>query len=141
MNTLGSDRIRDETLFIARILLVVLFVIFGWRKLTDYAGTVSYMAESGAPIPGLAALVAIVVEVFFAAAVVLGVWTRLMAILLALYTLASALIAHRYWAMTGADAAANMINFYKNISIMGGFFLLYVTGPGRYSVDAKFRSA
>jgi putative oxidoreductase len=39
--------------------------------------------------------------------------------------------------MTGADHFMNMINFYKNISLMGGFFLLYVTGAGKYSIDAR----
>ena len=38
--------------------------------------------------------------------------------------------------MTGAAKGANEINFYKNLSIMGGFFLLYVLGAGKYSVDA-----
>ena len=39
--------------------------------------------------------------------------------------------------MTGADAYGNMINFYKNVCIMGGYLLLYVTGAGKYSVDEK----
>jgi putative oxidoreductase len=40
--------------------------------------------------------------------------------------------------MTGADQFNNMIHFHKNVSIMGGFLLLYVAGPGKYSVDATF---
>jgi hypothetical protein len=43
---------------------------------------------------------------------------------------------HRYWTLTGADQVANMDGFYKNLSIMGGFLLLYVTGAGKYSIDA-----
>ena len=39
--------------------------------------------------------------------------------------------------MEGAERHANSINFYKNLSIAGGFLLLYVTGAGKYSVDAK----
>jgi putative oxidoreductase len=39
--------------------------------------------------------------------------------------------------MVGADHYANMINFYKNVSIMGGLLLLCVTGPGKYSIDRK----
>ena len=30
-----------------------------------------------------------------------------------------------------------MINFYKNVSIIGGLLLLALTGPGRYSLDRK----
>ena len=37
----------------------------------------------------------------------------------------------------GADRFMNMINFYKNVSLMGGFFLLYVTGAGKYAIDAR----
>jgi putative oxidoreductase len=39
--------------------------------------------------------------------------------------------------MDGAERMANMINFYKNISIIGGLLLLCVTGPGRYSIDRR----
>lgn len=142
MQTFGSDRIRDETLLVARILLVALFVVFGWSKLTGYSGTVGYMAKSGLPLPSLAALVAIAVEVFVALAVALGAWTRPLAVLLAVYTLATAFIGHPFWTMDGASRYANAINFYKNVSIVGGFLLLYVTGAGRYSVDAALgRSA
>jgi len=137
MTTFGFERIGDEVVLAARILLVVLFLIFGWGKLTDYSGTVGYMARTGAPMPEISALVAIVIELFVSIAVVLGAWTRPLAILLAVYVLATAFIGHHYWTMTGADQYANMTNFYKNISIMGGFLLLYITGAGKYSVDAK----
>jgi putative oxidoreductase len=139
MTQFGSEKIREEVLLVARILLVVLLLVFGWGKLTDYSGTVAYMAQTGAPIPPLSAVVAIVMEFFVSIAVILGVFTRPLAVLLALYALASALIGHHYWTMTGAARFENMINFYKNISIMGGMFLLYVTGAGKYSLDALFR--
>jgi len=38
--------------------------------------------------------------------------------------------------MTGADRVASMDGFYKNLGIMGGFLLLYITGAGKYSIDA-----
>ena len=137
MMTFGSERVRDEAILVARILLIVLFLVFGWSKLTNYAGTAAYMAQTGAPIPSVAALVAIVVEVFVALAVAVGAWTRPLALLLALYTLGTGLIGHPFWTMEGAARYGNAINFYKNISIIGGFLLLYVTGAGRYSVDAR----
>jgi putative oxidoreductase len=141
MNDFGAGRIRDEGILIARILLALLFLKFGWGKLTDYTGTVTYMTHSGIPLPTIATLVAIVVEFLVSIAVILGVWTRPLAVVLALYTLATAFIGHSYWSMEGLDRYANMINFYKNLSIIGGFLLLYVTGSGRYSVDAKLGRA
>ena len=136
-----AERFRDEIILVARILLVVLFVVSGWGKLTNYAGTVGSMAHIGAPVPSVAAFVAIVMEFFVGLAVAFGVWTRPLALLLALYTLGTALIGHHFWTMEGADRSANAVNFYKNIGIIGGFLLLYVTGAGKYSVDARAGSA
>ncbi len=131
------ERNRDALILIARVLLMVLFLIFGWTKLTNFGGTVGYMASSGAPAPELSAIIAVVMEFFVAIALILGVFTRPLALLFVLYTLGTVLIGHHYWTMEGADRMMNMINFYKNISIMGGLLLLAVTGPGRFAVLKK----
>ncbi len=89
------------------------------------------------PLPTLATLIAIVMEFFVGVLIILGVLTRPLALLLALYTLGTALIGHPYWTMTGTAHMEGMINFYKNISIIGGLIALYVAGAGKYSVDAK----
>ncbi|MBN8871588.1 MAG: DoxX family protein [Rhodospirillales bacterium] len=127
---------EDEALLAGRVLLIVLFLVFGWGKLLDYDATVANMVRAGAPIPSLAAVVAIVAEVPLVIAIAIGAWTRPLALLLALYTLGTALIGHAFWNLEGAARYANAINFYKNISIIGGCLLLYAAGPGRYSVDA-----
>ena len=86
-------------------------------------------------MPVLAAAVAIFMELPVAFAVAVGAFTRPSALLLFLYTLGAALIAHRYWTVAGANKVDTMDSFYKNLSIMGGFLLLYVTGAGKYSID------
>jgi putative oxidoreductase len=129
------DGINDEVILAARLFLSTLFLIFGWRKLRDYSGTVSQMVQDGVPTPVLAAAVAIFMELPVAFAVAVGAFTRPSAMLLVLYTLGTSLIEHRYWTVTGADQLASMEGFYKNLSIMGGFVLLYVTGTGKYSID------
>jgi putative oxidoreductase len=128
--------INDEIILAARVLLATLFLIFGWRKLRDFSGTVSQMAQLGVPMPALAAGVATFMELPVAFAVAIGAFTRPSAFLLFLYTLGTALIGHRYWTVTGADYVDSMDSFYKNLSIMGGFLLLYVIGAGKYSIDA-----
>jgi putative oxidoreductase len=130
--------INDGLILAARLLLATLFLIFGWRKLRDYSGTVSQMVQLGAPMPVLTATVAIFMELPVAFAVAVGAFTPASALLMFLYTLGTALIGHRYWTKTGADQVESMDSFYKNLSIMGGFLLLYVTGAGKYSIDALF---
>jgi putative oxidoreductase len=134
--TLFENR-KNELILVARILLMILFVIFGWSKLTGFSGTVAYMTSTGAPVPTISAIIAVVMEFAVGIALVVGFYTRPLAAILALYTLGTAIIGHHYWNMTGAEQYANMINFYKNISIMGGLLLLVVTGPGKYSIDKR----
>jgi putative oxidoreductase len=127
--------INDGVILAARVFLATLFLIFGWRKLRDYSGTVSQMAQDRAPMPVLAGAVAIFMELPVAFAVAVGAFTRPAAVLLALYTLGASLIEHHYWTTTGAGRLTSMEAFYKNLCIMGGFLLLYVTGAGKYSID------
>ena len=128
--------INDELILAARLLLATLFLIFGWRKLRDFSGTVSQMAQLGVPTPVLAAGVATFMELPVAFAVAVGAFTRLSALLMFFYTVGTALIGHRYWTIAGADYVDSMDSFYKNLSIVGGFLLLYITGAGKYSIDA-----
>jgi putative oxidoreductase len=130
--------INDELILAARLLLATLFLIFGWRKLRDFSGTVSQMVQLGAPMPVLAAGVATFMELPVAFAVAVGAFTRLSAALMFFYTLGTALIGHRYWTMKGAERVDSMDGFYKNLSIMGGFLLLYTAGAGKYSIDELF---
>src|SRR5277367_3018428 len=127
--------INDAVILTARLFLATLFLIFGWRKVRDYSGTLSQLVQDRAPMPALAAAVAIFMELPVAFAVAVGAFTRPSAVLLALYTLGTSLIEHRYWTTIGAGQLASMESFYKNLSIMGGFLLLYLTGAGKYSID------
>jgi putative oxidoreductase len=138
MFAIGAERIRNEVTLAARVLLVLLYVIFGWSKLTNYGGTVSYMAMTGAPAPEISAAIAIAIEFFVGIAIIFGIFTRPLALVMAVYTLVTAFIGHHYWTMSGADQLTNETNFYKNVSIMAGFLLLYITGAGKYSLDATF---
>jgi putative oxidoreductase len=133
--------INDELILAARLLLATLFLIFGWRKLRDFPGTVNQMAQLGVPTPLPAAAVATFMELPVAFAIAIGAFTRPAAVLMFFYTLGTALIGHRYWTMTGEDRVDSMDSFYKNLSIIGGFSLLYITGAGQYSIDRLFSIA
>ena len=126
----------DAVILVARLFLAPLYLIFGWRKLRDYAGTVAQIAHDGAPMPRIAAVIAILMELPVSAAIALGAATRPLAALMALYTLGTSLIEHRYWTIKGPDWLDKMEAFYKNLAIMAGFALLVVTGAGPYSLDA-----
>ena len=134
--TLLADS-RDGMILLARLLLMVLFVIFGWNKIESFSATVPYMGSVGVPMPAATAGIAVIMEFVVGLAIVVGFYTRPLALLLGLYTLAAAVIGHQFWHMVDPERIGTMINFYKNVSIAGGLLLLCVTGPGSYSIDRR----
>jgi putative oxidoreductase len=122
--------------FVARIALAVLFLWGGAMKLMGYASFVSYLQTHGVPYPHAGAPIAIAIELLGAFALIFGVRTRAVGLVLAIYAIATAVFGHDFWNVTDAalqqDAA---IHFWKNVAIAGGFLLLVVTGAGRLSID------
>lgn len=119
-------------LLLARLGLSAIFVISGWGKLSDYAGTAGYMEAMGVP-SGLLPLV-IFAELGGGLAILFGLQTRLAALGLAVFSVLTAVLFH----VGGADAAqqmSNQINFMKNIAMAGGFLALAVVGAGSISLD------
>lgn len=131
------DGQRDLIILIARVLLMILFVLSGWSKLTGFEGTVGYMTSLGAPAPMLAAAIAVIMEFFVGIVLILGFYARPLAFLFALFVLGTALLGHPFWNMVDPERSANMTQFLKNLSIVGGMLLLAVSGPGRFSLDGR----
>ena len=140
-NSFCADQVRDPLLLVARILMMLLFIVFGWQKLIGYGGTVAYFTQTGVPLPLLAAPVAVLMELGVGIAIALGLLTRPLAVLLGLYTIATAVIGHQFWEMSGSERVEAEINFLKNVSIMSGLFVLYLTGAGRFSLDRRLNLA
>lgn len=113
-----------------RILLAALFLVSGLGKIPGYAATAGYMAAVGVPSQLLPAVIAL--EVLGALAIIVGWRTRITALLLAGYTLLAAVLFHSNFA-----DQMQMINFFKNLSIAGGFLLLVVHGAGPWSLDGR----
>jgi putative oxidoreductase len=130
--------VKDPLLLLSRILMMLLFIVFGWQKLTAFGETTAYFAHLGVPLPAMATLIAIVVELGSGIAIMLGLFTRPIAFALAVYTIIVAFIGHEFWALSGAEQVDAEIHFFKNVSIMGGLFALFIAGAGRYSLDSKF---
>src|ERR1700722_7807768 len=128
--------IDDAILLTARLFLAALFLIFGYRKLRDFPGTGAQMVDGRVPLPVGAAAIALFMELPVAFAIAIGAFTRPTALLMTFYTLGTSLVEHRYWSAPAASRVDLMEAFYKNLSIMGGFLLLFVTGAGRFSLDA-----
>jgi putative oxidoreductase len=122
-------------LLLGRLLIAAIFVPSGFDKLTYIAGFAHVLANRGVPAPHTLAIIGACVELFGSLAIVFGVMTRYMALLMAAFTAVAALISHRFWHLSGAAEAVQYIQFMKNMAIIGGFLFLFAAGPGRYSID------
>lgn len=116
--------------FTARLLLALVFLLAGISKISGYADTQGYMEAMG--IPGALLPLVILLEAGGGLAIILGWQTRLVAVALALFSLAAAAIFHNNLA-----DQMQLIMFTKNIAIAGGFILLAVHGAGGYSLDNR----
>lgn len=131
---------NHSALLVGRILLSLIFLIAGYRKLMGVAASAGYFAKLGFPMPEVMVWVAIAIELGGAILLIVGWKTRWVAWLLALFTLIAAFAAHRFWEVDAAQYANQMNHFLKNIAIVGGFIILATTGPGALSVDGRRRS-
>jgi putative oxidoreductase len=127
-------------LLVGRILLSLVFLIAGYRKLMAVAGSAGYFAKLGFPMPEVMVWVAIVVELGGAILLILGWKARWAAWLLALFTLIATFAAHRFWEVDPAQYANQMNHFLKNLAIIGGLMFVAAAGPGALSVDGRRRS-
>ncbi|MFS1162415.1 DoxX family protein [Aeromonas salmonicida] len=124
------DKMIDMALLVGRVLLALMFVMAGWSKIGGYAGTQGYMEAMG--VPGFMLPLVILLELGGGLAVVLGLFTRSIAVLLAGFTLMAAFIFH----YQPADQM-QMLMFMKNVSVAGGFLALAAAGAGAFSLDAR----
>jgi putative oxidoreductase len=113
-----------------RILLSALFLLSGLGKIGAYAGTAAYMSSLG--VPGALLPIVIATEVLGALAIIVGWKTRVVALLLGVFSLLTAAIFHNNFA-----DQIQMIMFLKNLSIAGGFLLLVANGAGPLSIDHR----
>jgi putative oxidoreductase len=125
-----STPTQNITVLAGRILLGLLFLVSGFGKIAGFDGTVGYISAQHLPLPALAAVLTIVVEVGGGIALVSGLWTR-----------QAAFIFHAFWSAPDAATTMQQIQFLKNLSIAGGLFVLAAFGPGRISLAARRAAA
>lgn len=116
---------------LSRILLAIVFIPAGLQKFADIAGTAGYISSVGLPAGTALAWIAAIFEVVAGIAILVGFQTRNAALALAAFCVFTGVMFHM-----GGDEV-NMIMFFKNLGLAGGFLSLAVAGAGAYSVDAK----
>jgi putative oxidoreductase len=127
------DSVQPYTDVVGRVLIATLFVLAGWGKISAYAGTQAYMQHAG--VPGSLLPLVILLELGGGLAIIVGLYTRPVALLLAGFSIIAGLLFHG-----GSPDQTQQIMLLKDIGLAGGFLFLVANGAGRLSIDARRRT-
>lgn len=116
---------------LGRVLIAAIFLISGLGKITNPGTIAGYISAMGLPLPYVGVAIAVIVEVAGSLLLIAGYQTRLVALVLAAFSIATAVLFH------GALGDQNQfIHFFKNIAMAGGLLQVVAFGAGSLSVDA-----
>lgn len=132
-----NDKLQNFLALAARVLMAFLFLPAGLGKLTGFSGTVQYIASVGLPLPQVAAAIALVVEIAGGLALIAGYRTRVVAAVLAAFTLVASVLFHAYWAVPADQQMITELLFTKNVAVIGGLLALVAWGAGAWSLDGR----
>jgi putative oxidoreductase len=121
---------------LGRVMIGAPFIMSGLGKLMAHDATVAYIGSVGLPLPQLAWVIALLVEIGGGALLISGFRARLVALVMALFALATALSFHRNFADQN-----QMIHFLKNVMLAGGLLQIVYFGAGPLSIDASRQKA
>ncbi|GJI88064.1 DoxX family protein [Duganella hordei] len=117
---------------IGRILLATIFVLSGFGKLMAPAATIGYIESSGLPFATLGLAIAIAVELGGGLLLAVGYKTRLVAAVLAGFSIVTGLAFHH-----AIGDQNQMIHLLKNFAMAGGLLQVVAFGAGAYSIDNR----
>ncbi|HSX95467.1 MAG TPA: DoxX family protein [Hydrogenophaga sp.] len=129
--------LQNPFALLARLLMALLFLPAGISKIGGFAGTAGYIGSVGLPMPEVGAALAILVEVGASILLIIGLFTRPAALVLAVFTLVASFFFHAYWSMPAEAQMMQSLMFFKNVAVVGGLLAIAAFGAGAFSLDAK----
>lgn len=125
-----------------RVMIATIFLLSAvGNKIPQFNNVAGYMASAGVPMPKVMLAGAIVFLIAGSLSVVLGFKTRIGAGLLLVFLVLATYFFHDFWTLEDAQAQqAQMIQFMKNLSLMGTMLFLMANGPGQWSLDQRLTS-
>jgi putative oxidoreductase len=132
----GGNVPNGAVVFVGRVFLVLLFLISAPSYFS--AQGINYAASQGVPLASLAVPLSGLIALAGSLSIVLGYRARLGAWLIVLFLIPVTFTMHKFWGVTDPTMAQmQMINFMKNVEIIGGALLLSQFGAGPWSLDAR----
>ena len=128
----------DSLKLAGRILFSLIFIWSGWGKIAAFGFMAGYVEKLGVPLPTVALIIDIVLELGGGLALFFGVFMRLATLGLIVHTVLAALFVHTFWSVPADQAFEQTVQFMKNVTIVGGLLYLNLGGPGAWSLGRLF---
>ncbi len=132
-----SSRSSGPIALVGRILLAAVWLPSGLSKIGNFNGTVEFMAAAGMPAPALMLVAAILIEVIAPVLLLAGYKTRWAAGSLIAFMVLATYYFHLPWTVPPEQFMEQMIHFSKNNALTGALLLLWVQGPGPWSLEQR----
>lgn len=132
MAVIANSR-QDLAALVGRILMSAIFIWSGYAKLMSPVGTQAYFAHVGVAFPQLVWVATVVIELIGGLLLLLGIQTRVVAAVLGVWSIATAIVAHANFADPDMQ-----IHFMKNVAMAGGYAVLAGFGGGAYTLERLF---
>jgi len=126
---------------LGRVLLSIIFLMSGFGKIRDWPGTAEHMESYGMPLVPFFLTGAIIFELAGGLSLLLGFRARVGALLLIVFLIPATIIFHAFWNVPDEQMRMQMIQFLKNLAIMGGLFVVLAHGAGPISIDGTSKPA
>ena len=116
-------------LVLGRVLLSVIFILSGLGKIPHFHDIAGMMAQKGIPLATVALVITLCIEIGGGLMVLTGFGARYAALILFLWLIPVTLVFHHFWGIPAEQQQDQMVNFLKNVAIMGGLLILMFASP------------
>ena len=125
-----------------RLMIATIFLMSAiGNKIPNFKSVATYMASEGVPFPELMLAGAIVFLIAGSLSVIAGFKIHMGAALLLIFLVLATYFFHDFWTFEGQEQQMQMIQFMKNLSLMGTMVFLMANGAGELSLDAKLAAS
>ena len=118
---------------VGRVFISLVFLLSAYNKIFNYEGTVAWMEGYG--VPGFLLWPTIILEIILPVLIIIGYKTKVSAIILAIFSIATAFIFHLDF-----SNQMQVIALLKNLGLAGGFIFIAVNGPKDWAFDKKINT-
>ena len=121
-------------LAVGRVLLSLIFILSGLGKIPHFHDVAGMMAGKGIPLAGVALAITLLIEIGGGLLLLTGFKAKYAALVIFLWLIPVTLVFHHFWGIPAEQQQDQMVNFLKNVAIMGGLLIVMYASPEKAQV-------